>query len=55
LDWPEVIALVEEKIGRIEVKKAQLAALLATFRRQQAAGDPTPFEVAYGRRDSGRA
>lgn len=43
--WPEVIALVQEKIGRIDVKKAQLSALLAVFQRQQAAGDPSPFEV----------
>lgn len=44
--WPEVIALTEEKIGRMDVKKAQLSALLATFRRQQEAGEPTPFDVA---------
>jgi hypothetical protein len=44
--WPEIIEMCEEKIARTELKTMQLRALLSGFRRQQAAGDPTPFEIA---------
>lgn len=44
--WDDLILQTEENIKRTELKVIQLKALLRTFHRQRAEGDPTPREVA---------
>jgi hypothetical protein len=46
IKWEEVIQFTEEKIRRTDLKSEQLRALVRRFRARQAAGEPSPFEVA---------
>lgn len=47
--WDEVIAYAESRIASNEKRTIQIMALIETFRRKQAAGEPSPFEVASGK------
>jgi hypothetical protein len=44
--WPQVIGFTEERLRSVRQKATELEALLVLFRRLEAAGEPSPADLA---------
>ena len=46
MEWEDLIQLAETKLERSRLKTSQLQAILAQFRRQADAGEPSPSDLS---------